>query len=144
MHKKIKTPARNIMAKQPQNSSYPYASLGGLGFGIRQTIYKYTLLVLRQVTSETSSASPSPSAYTETQPAYSDCFILDFQNINCALFRVNKQISQESLQFSTQRITLNILFQTPSTYLQDGDGRNYRYVFVINLEVLGSGMVFDS
>jgi hypothetical protein len=82
------TVTSNNVVKQSQNDDYPYATLGGGGFDIRQIIYEYTLLVLRPVTLTTS---------TETEVKCRDCFILDFQNINCAHFRVNKQISRESL-----------------------------------------------
>jgi hypothetical protein len=115
--------AGNSTTKQSPNDDYPYATLGGLGFDIRQTIYEYTLLVLRPVTISASSTSPSPATSAEPEIAYSEGWILDFQNINCALFRLNKQISRESLDYFYKKNDLRKIY--PDTW------ESFKWDFII-------------
>jgi hypothetical protein len=78
-----------------QHVDYPYASLAGIGFDIRHSIYEYALLV-KDPTTLTTVSLDSSSYGSKT---YTNCLLLDFQNVSTALFRVNREMSRESLEY---------------------------------------------
>jgi hypothetical protein len=77
----------------PENGDHPYATLGGLGIDIRRMIYEHALQIGEPTTLTT---------ITTPTKIHRNCMQLDFSNVNTALFRLNKQISEESLEYFYQ------------------------------------------
>ncbi|EPE24465.1 hypothetical protein GLAREA_08317 [Glarea lozoyensis ATCC 20868] len=82
---------------------YPPASLGGVGYDVRYMIYSYVLLPVRQT--QISILKPLETS-TDPDLGTIEALVVDFGSTNCALFRVNKQISNESLQYFYTKNTL--------------------------------------
>jgi hypothetical protein len=75
---------------------YPYASLGGVGYDVRHMIYSHVLLAIRPTLISISNPLGTP---TDPDLGTTEGLIVDFGSTSRALFRVNKEISKESLQF---------------------------------------------
>ncbi|EPE24466.1 hypothetical protein GLAREA_08318 [Glarea lozoyensis ATCC 20868] len=78
-----------------QHVYYPLASLAGISFDIRQLIYEYALLVK----DPTALTTVSLDSETYGSKTYTNCLLLDFQHVSTALFRVNRKMSRESLEY---------------------------------------------
>jgi hypothetical protein len=80
---------------------YPYSTFAGVCVDIKRIIYENSLFVRDPTTLTT---------FTGSSRTHSNCILLDFSNVCTALFRLNRQISKESLEyFYTKNHFVNVL-----------------------------------